>query len=118
VDRQKLTSASYDLDHLLPISVYPINELWNIVPADRQFNQHIKRDRMPGIERLSSALPRLQITYENYLRSPQLSAALTQDTRMRFGTQGISGNIIPATLTRSIVDYLQVVTASRNLRVF
>lgn len=115
---KKLTPASYDLDHLLPVSVYPINELWNIVPANRQFNQHVKRDRMPGAERLSSASPRLQMTYENYLRSPQLSVVLTQDMQARFGSQGISESTMPAALTRSIVDYLQVVTASRNLRVF
>jgi len=29
--------TEYDLDHLLPVSVYPINELWNLTPTDRQF---------------------------------------------------------------------------------
>ena len=115
---KKLTLANYDMDHLLPVSVYPINELWNLVPADRQFNQHVKRDRMPGVDRLTTALPHLQDTYGNYLHSPQLSTALTQDARTRFGTQAVSENTFPARLTRSIVDYLQVVTMARNLRVF
>ena len=113
-----LTPANYDMDHLLPVSIYPINELWNIVPADRQFNQHFKRDRLPGADRLLSGIPRLQGAYGNYLRSPELSAALIQDTRLRFGSQADVGAIVPVSLTRSIVDYLQVVTASRNLRTF
>jgi hypothetical protein len=24
----------YDLDHLVPLVVYPMNDLWNLVPAD------------------------------------------------------------------------------------
>lgn len=28
-------SLDYDLDHLLPVSVYPINELWSLAPTDR-----------------------------------------------------------------------------------
>lgn len=115
---KKLTTVNYDMDHLLPISVYPINELWNLVPADRQFNQHVKRDRMPGTDRLTNAQPYLQVTYENYLHSQQLSTALAQDARTRFGTQIVTENTFPATLTRSIVNYLQMVTMSRNLRVF
>ncbi|RZK34411.1 MAG: hypothetical protein EOO61_13640 [Hymenobacter sp.] len=36
-------SYQYDLDHLLPLTVYPINELWNLLPVDREFNQRVKR---------------------------------------------------------------------------
>ena len=36
----------YDIDHLLPLSVYPINELWNLVPANPAFNRKTKRDRI------------------------------------------------------------------------
>jgi hypothetical protein len=45
----------YDLDHLLPLSVYPINELWNLVPSAPTFNRHIKRDWLPSAERLQGA---------------------------------------------------------------
>jgi len=31
-------TVKYDLDHILPISLYPTNELWNLVPADPNFN--------------------------------------------------------------------------------
>lgn len=115
---RRLTTASYDMDHLLPVSVYPVNELWNIIPADPEFNQHAKRDRMPGSDRLARASPHLQSTYRNYLRSPQLSEALTHDSRLRFGTEMSTNSVIPAVLTRSVVDYLQVVATSRNLQIF
>jgi hypothetical protein len=81
---KSLTCANYDLDHLIPISVYPLNEMWNIVPADREYNQHVKRDRLPSYERLVSAKPRLINTYHNYLSSPQLAVVLQQDVETRF----------------------------------
>jgi hypothetical protein len=52
-------AVDYDLDHQLPVSVYPINELWNLAPTDRRFNQHVKRDRLPTHELLIAAAPRL-----------------------------------------------------------
>ncbi len=114
---KKLSNTNYDLDHLLPLSVYPINEIWNLVPSDQQFNQHVKRDRLPGPERLAVADTRLQNTYQHYLQSRELSIALVQDAQMRFGHQ-YSGSELPALLTHSITDYLQVIASSRNLRIF
>jgi hypothetical protein len=69
----------YDLDHLLPVSVYPINELWNLASADRQFNQHIKRDRLPSHDLLLAAAPRLELAYQHYTSSSLLGDALRQD---------------------------------------
>jgi len=114
---KKLSSINYDLDHLLPISVYPINELWNLVPSDRQFNQHVKRDRLPGIERLSVAVPRLQNTYQHYLGSPDMAPALMQDAWLRFGQRN-SAEELPGELTLSIIEYLQLMASVRNVRVF
>jgi hypothetical protein len=37
-------------DHLIPVSMYPTNELWNLVPSSPSFNLHVKRDRMPTAE--------------------------------------------------------------------
>lgn len=55
--RQITKSGDYALDHLVPVSVYPTNELWNLVPADAHINSHIKRDRLPAPERLMRAIP-------------------------------------------------------------
>lgn len=51
------SQTAYDIDHLILVAVYPMNELWNLVPCDREFNQHIKRDRLPDEGRLQTAEP-------------------------------------------------------------
>jgi 5-methylcytosine-specific restriction endonuclease McrA len=33
-----LNRGQYDMDHIIPIAVYPVNELWNLVPADSQID--------------------------------------------------------------------------------
>ena len=42
MDWSQANVHSYDLDHLLPLSAYPINELWNLVPTDVNFNRNNK----------------------------------------------------------------------------
>jgi len=37
----------YDIDHVLPFSLWFNNDLWNMLPSDRQINQHTKRDKIP-----------------------------------------------------------------------
>jgi hypothetical protein len=64
--------------------VYPINELWNLAPTDRQFNQHVQRDRVPSHDLLVAAVPRLELAYEHYMHSSVLGDALRQDVTARF----------------------------------
>jgi hypothetical protein len=52
--------ARYDLDHLVPLTVYPMNDLWNLVPADERFDQHRKRDPLQSDSALVAATPRLE----------------------------------------------------------
>jgi HNH endonuclease len=42
---KQLTPRKYAMDHIVPIAVYPTNELWNLVPSDHYFNLHTKRAR-------------------------------------------------------------------------
>jgi hypothetical protein len=56
--------------------VYSINELWNLAPADRRFNQHVKRDRLPSHDLLLAAAPRQQLAYHHYVSSSPLGDAL------------------------------------------
>jgi hypothetical protein len=74
----------YDLDHLLPLTLYPINELWNLLPVDQEFNQRIKRDRVPSAQRLTSAVPHFTSAYTNYTRSPALNQSIRSDAALRF----------------------------------
>ena len=44
----ELTPKNLDIDHALPWSVWPCGDLWNLMPAHRQVNQHRKRDLLPS----------------------------------------------------------------------
>ncbi len=58
---------NYAIDHIIPVSVYPTNELWNLVPSDEYFNAHTKRARMPTESRMASATFHLAQTYGLYM---------------------------------------------------
>jgi len=44
---KELKDKNYDVDHVLPFSVWFNNDLWNMLPTDRALNQHKKRDKIP-----------------------------------------------------------------------
>lgn len=44
---EELKDKNYDVDHVLPFSVWFNNNLWNMLPADRDINQNKKRDKIP-----------------------------------------------------------------------
>ncbi len=105
----------YDLDHVIPVSVYPINELWNLVPADRDYNQHVKRDRLPSLERLVRAQPHLAQTYTYYRGSGELTQALVQDVRVRFATIEPRQHDFPQAIAAVVVNYVDQLATLRNL---
>src|SRR5690606_23635622 len=41
--------ANYDIDHLIPFSVWKNNDLWNLLPSDSKTNNQ-KRDKIPSPE--------------------------------------------------------------------
>jgi 5-methylcytosine-specific restriction endonuclease McrA len=112
-----LGTASYDLDHIVPISVYPINELWNLVPADRHFNQRMKRDRIPGNQRLRDAAPKLISAYSNYLMKAELGKALTHDAGDRFSVS-LETEDASALIGSEVVRYVTALREARNLAEF
>ena len=87
---KNLVVRNYAIDHIIPVSVYPTNELWNLVPADGYFNAHTKRARMPTASRMVSATLRLAQTYGLYMGSQNLGQALRLDLRERFALSPIS----------------------------
>lgn len=44
---KELKGNSYDVDHVLPFSVWFNNDLWNMLPTDRSLNQHKKKAKIP-----------------------------------------------------------------------
>jgi hypothetical protein len=59
-----LTISSLDVDHCFPWTVWPCDDLWNLLPAHRDVNQNQKRDRLPGLEILRSAQERIEEWWE------------------------------------------------------
>lgn len=106
----------YDLDHLLPLAVYPVNELWNLLPVDRAFNQHVKRDKVPDSRRLAAAEPWLAVAYATYLQAPALQRAVREDAALRFTGLG-EADFAPALANRA-VRFIDAVAAARYVQRF
>jgi hypothetical protein len=90
--------------------------LWNLVPADRQFNQHIKRDRLPKTERLQAARPHLVNIYAHYHASNALNPVLLEDISLRFG--GVRYDQLPDSLSDSVIRFVSALRETRNLAEF
>ncbi|MET4108348.1 HNH endonuclease domain-containing protein [Hymenobacter sp. UYP22] len=110
---QKILSSpqQYDLDHLLPLTIYPINELWNLLPVDRQYNQHTKRDRIPDAPKLAAAEPWLRKAYANYRKLATLHSAVQEDALLRFS--GLEMIDFEAQLARRAVRFIEEVATAR-----
>ncbi|CAM4089222.1 HNH endonuclease [Deinococcus marmoris] len=105
-----LCADAFNLDHLIPVSVHPINELWNLVPSDPRHNQHVKRARIPGEERLRRALPILTQTYAAYTAAPGMAVSFQEDVRQRFGS------VLPAPhLAQEVIRISDAVAQARNV---
>jgi hypothetical protein len=116
--QKRLTQPQhYDLDHLLPLAVYPVNELWNLLPVDREFNQHTKRDKVPNAQRLTAAEPLLAAAYTTYHQSPALQKAVREDAALRFA--GLStDHTFAAMLASRAVRFIDDVAAARYVQRF
>ena len=109
--------VAYDLDHILPIALYPTNELWNLVPSDPKFNSHQKRDRLPTAERLAIARPHLETTYQRYGSAATLATVLAEDAASRFARVQLDTGFATG-LAGAVVDLVEEVAELRNLARF
>ena len=108
--------TAYDLDHLVPIAIYPINELWNLVPADPDFNSHVKRDRLPSPDHLDRALPHLVQAYTHYTSIRPLSEALHDDCDTRFAHLQTAD--FPLAVAHATSDFIRSIIDTRNVAQF
>lgn len=106
----------YHLEHIVPIAVYPTNELWNLVPADSHFNSTTKRDRLPTRDKLNQSRPYLELAYSLYGRSLSLDRVLREDAAVRFST--IQTNDFWRSLSNAVINLTDQIGESRNLRRF
>ena len=109
---------NYDLDHILPLSVYPINELWNLVPSDPHFNQHKKRDRLPSLAALSEAQPRIAQAYDQYQKQSELNRALRSDLSSRFATIDVEASSLSQDAAEAVASLVDQIGTYRNLSRF
>lgn len=103
--------GGYDVDHIIPVATYPINELWNLVPSEPAFNQHVKRALMPADEWRNILPQRLAETYRFYEKSPDMSAALRRSFLLRF-TSELASSV--SSLTDAVTKMVFAVAESRN----
>ena len=109
--------VAYDLDHIIPLSLYPINEMWNLVPSNPRFNSYEKRDKLPSKESLLTAKPRLIHTYGNYLSHPELASVIMEDMNNRFLKVG-TGTSNSSKITEMVINYVNILANSRNIARF
>lgn len=117
-EKRITNGTKYDLDHLLPLSLYPINELWNLVPADPDFNSTTKRDRLPPPEKLQQAKPHLELAYSQYGTSQSLAIALKSDAALRFSTVSDDGGLFSVSLANAVINLIDIVGESHNIARF
>ena len=56
---RRLSETVIDIDHCLPWSAWPCDDLWNLLPAHPQVNRHSKRDRLPSAEAREASQDRI-----------------------------------------------------------
>ena len=81
---KQLTEQSLNIDHCFPWSVWPCDDLWNLMPSDWQVNQRQKRDRLPSAEVFQVAQERVQNWWnEAYLqaKNPLMPLRFTNEAR-------------------------------------
>lgn len=112
---KSLGSGRYAMDHVVPVSVYPTNELWNLVPSDERFNAHVKRARMPTPSRMAEAQLRLAQIYESYAASFALKDALDSDVGERFALPPASE---PETVAQAVAKTTLAIADARAVERF
>lgn len=113
---KKLSLEAYDVDHIVPIAVFPFNDLWNLVPADPYYNSHVKRARIPSAEKLNQAASYLTHAYTNYQESKNLARVLQEDVSLRFRT--LPDGYAPTDIAAAVLHLTESIATARNARRF
>ena len=53
----RLTAQAFDVDHCLPWSAWPCEDLWNLLPSTQAINRHKKAERIVSAQALTRAKP-------------------------------------------------------------
>ena len=87
----KIGADALDIDHALPWSAWPCNDLWNLMPASRRINQHQKRDRLPSAAVLAKAGGAIIDWWsESWNADPALANRFASETKAALPIDGAS----------------------------
>ncbi|MCE6967421.1 methyltransferase domain-containing protein [Cereibacter sphaeroides] len=72
---RNLSESNLDIDHCLPWTAWPCDDLWNLMPTHREVNQRQKRHFLPSAETLSESRDRiLEWWHDAYLKRDEVTA--------------------------------------------
>lgn len=84
---RRLSLSNLDVDHCLPWSAWPCDDLWNLLPADRRVNQHQKRDLLPSGDLLVACRDRITGWWERaWLDDPLLDDTFGREAAVALST--------------------------------
>jgi hypothetical protein len=93
----ELNKSSLDIDHCLPWSAWPCDDLWNLMPAQRIVNQKQKRERLPSAERLRKAQDLILSWWSSgYFSSPNATISERFLGEARASLPSIAGTVQPS----------------------
>jgi hypothetical protein len=107
-----LTGNRFDVDHIIPFSLWHNNDLWNLVPADQKIN-NAKRDRIISRELLRSSEERL-VHYWRIQNEANPDRFQTEVSRTLFGRKMPKANWEYPTLA-ALSETMEMVALQRGV---
>ena len=83
----KSLRGAFDIDHCFPFTAWPCNDLWNLLPSNRQTNSG-KSSQLPSLDALEFARGRLLDWWDS---------AYVRDTRLKDTFEDEARSALPAT---------------------
>lgn len=65
---EKISLTAYDVDHVIPFSVWQNNDIWNLMPSSSTINRR-KTDLIPSLELIDRSKERIMDNWSIYMRS-------------------------------------------------
>ncbi|WP_446831166.1 methyltransferase domain-containing protein [Candidatus Foliamicus sp.] len=95
---------TYAIDHCFPFAAWPCNDLWNLLPSDRNANSG-KSNRLPSQEALHAARFRLQDWWTSaYQENVQLKETFEHEARSALPAAVLAGEAItPESLFEGLI---------------
>jgi hypothetical protein len=103
----------FELDHVIPVAVYPINDLWNLLPVDAKSNSGAggKFAMIPHRDILFDAVPTIANVYELYLDT-DYRRLFKEQYKLRLGPSSFKDK---RSLALKAVNFIDSVAENRSV---